>query len=83
VPIILVGNKKDLRNDPQTMHDLSRNKQETVKTEQGKAIAEQIGLFKFTTILSLNAFFQVLLHTSNAVPRPKRLKILINCTKNR
>jgi len=45
VPIILVGNKKDLRNDPQTIRDLSRNKQETVKTEQGKAIAEQIGYF--------------------------------------
>uniref|UniRef100_A0A915DH87 Uncharacterized protein n=1 Tax=Ditylenchus dipsaci TaxID=166011 RepID=A0A915DH87_9BILA len=27
VPIILVGNKKDLRNDPQTIRDLARNKQ--------------------------------------------------------
>jgi Ras family protein A len=44
VPIILVGNKKDLRNDPQTIRDLSRNKQEPVKTEQGKAIADQIGI---------------------------------------
>ncbi|KAI6216970.1 Ras-like GTP-binding protein RHO isoform X1 [Aphelenchoides fujianensis] len=47
VPIILVGNKKDLRTDPQTIRDLSRNKQEPVKTEQAKAIAEQIGAFAY------------------------------------
>jgi len=47
VPIILVGNKKDLRNDPQTIRDLARNKQEPVKTEQGKQIAENIGAFAY------------------------------------
>lgn len=47
VPIILVGNKKDLRNDPQTIRDLARNKQEPVKTEQGKAFAENIGAFAY------------------------------------
>ncbi|KAI6200821.1 Ras family protein [Aphelenchoides besseyi] len=47
VPIILVGNKKDLRTDPQTIRDLSRNKQEPVKTEQAKSIAEQIGAFAY------------------------------------
>ncbi|KAL3095265.1 hypothetical protein niasHS_007364 [Heterodera schachtii] len=47
VPIILVGNKKDLRNDQQTIRDLSRNKQEPVKSEQGKAIAEQIGAYAY------------------------------------
>ena len=42
VPIILVGNKKDLRTDSQTIRDLARNKQEPVKTEQAKSIAEQV-----------------------------------------
>jgi small GTP-binding protein len=37
VPIILVGTKKDLRDDP------SKMKQEPVKTEEGKAMAEKIG----------------------------------------
>uniref|UniRef100_A0A0M3I804 Ras-like GTP-binding protein Rho1 n=1 Tax=Ascaris lumbricoides TaxID=6252 RepID=A0A0M3I804_ASCLU len=43
VPIILVGNKKDLRSDPQTLRELQKMKQEPVKFEQGKAMAEQIG----------------------------------------
>ena len=47
MPIILVGNKKDLRNDPQTIRDLARNKQEPVKPEQGRAIAEQIGAYAY------------------------------------
>lgn len=72
MPIILVGNKKDLRNDPQTIRDLSRNKQEPVKTEQGKAIAEQIGsFFLLENIIML--IFQVPMHISNAAPKPRRL----------
>lgn len=47
VPIILVGNKKDLRNDPQTVRELNKMKQEPVKPEQGRAIAEQIGAFAY------------------------------------
>ncbi|KAK0394699.1 hypothetical protein QR680_000882 [Steinernema hermaphroditum] len=47
VPIILVGNKKDLRNDPQTLRELAKMKQEPVKPDQGRAIAEQIGAFDY------------------------------------
>ncbi|KAI6176365.1 Ras family protein [Aphelenchoides bicaudatus] len=47
VPIILVGNKKDLRTDQQTVRDLARNKQEPVKTEQARAIADQIGAYAY------------------------------------
>ncbi|PAV71611.1 hypothetical protein WR25_22171 isoform B [Diploscapter pachys] len=47
VPIILVGNKKDLRNDPQTVRELAKMKQEPVKPEQGRAIADQIGAFAY------------------------------------
>lgn len=42
VPIILVGNKKDLRNDPNIIRDLQKMKQEPVKTEQGRAMADSI-----------------------------------------
>jgi len=47
VPIILVGNKKDLRNDPQTLRELSKMKQEPVRPEQGRAMAEQIGAYAY------------------------------------
>ena len=47
VPIILVGNKKDLRNDSQTVRELSKMKQEPVKNEQGRAMAEQIGAYAY------------------------------------
>lgn len=42
VPIILVGNKIDLRNDPETIRELSKYKQKPVRTEDGKAMAEMI-----------------------------------------
>ncbi|VDM41371.1 unnamed protein product [Toxocara canis] len=47
VPIILVGNKKDLRGDPQTVRELIKMKQEPVRPEQGRVIAEQIGAFAY------------------------------------
>lgn len=43
VPIILVGNKKDLRNDAQTIRELAKTKQEPVRWEQGDAMAKAIG----------------------------------------
>lgn len=47
VPIILVGNKKDLRNDPATIRELSKMKQEPVKPEEGRAMAEKINAFAY------------------------------------
>ena len=47
VPIILVGNKKDLRNDPQTMRELAKMKQEPVKPEEGRSMAEKINAFAY------------------------------------
>uniref|UniRef100_A0A183TFX4 Rho n=1 Tax=Schistocephalus solidus TaxID=70667 RepID=A0A183TFX4_SCHSO len=43
VPIILVGNKKDLRNDENTKRELAKIKQEPVKFEEGKEMAQKIG----------------------------------------
>lgn len=43
VPVILVGNKRDLRNDPATRHKLERMKQSPVSQDEGKAKADEIG----------------------------------------
>ena len=42
VPVILVGNKKDLRSDDATRRELSKLKKEPVRYEQGKEMAENI-----------------------------------------
>ena len=47
VPIVLVGNKKDLRNNDATRRELLKSKQEPVKTEEGRAMAEKIGAYAF------------------------------------
>ncbi|XP_014671952.1 PREDICTED: ras-like GTP-binding protein RHO [Priapulus caudatus] len=47
VPIILVANKKDLRNDEATKRELAKMKQEPVRTEEGRTMAEKIGAFAF------------------------------------
>jgi len=43
VPIILVGNKKDLRNDPATIEELGKQKLWPVKTDEGRSVSERIG----------------------------------------
>ncbi|XP_067932312.1 ras-like GTP-binding protein rhoA isoform X1 [Watersipora subatra] len=47
VPIILVGNKKDLRSDPTIISELKTARQEPVQTEQGRAVAESINAFAY------------------------------------
>lgn len=47
VPIILVGNKKDLRHDETTKRELMKMKQEPVRPEEGKAVAEKISAFSY------------------------------------
>lgn len=42
VPIILVGNKKDTRNDENTKRELRKMKQEPVKMGEGQSMAENI-----------------------------------------
>jgi len=43
VPIILVGNKKDLRTDQNTRMELERMKQSPVRYDEGKSMADRIG----------------------------------------
>jgi Ras family protein A len=47
VPIILVGNKKDLRSDEVTRRELMKMKQEPVKPDEGKAMADKINAFAY------------------------------------
>ena len=47
VPIILVGNKKDLKNDENTKRELSKMKQEPVKSEDGSLICERIKAYAY------------------------------------
>lgn len=47
VPIVLVGNKKDLRFDDNTRRELAKSKQEPVKTEEGRTMAEKIGAYNY------------------------------------
>ncbi|XP_065664846.1 ras-like GTP-binding protein Rho1 [Hydra vulgaris] len=47
VPFVLVGVKKDLRNDSNTIYELAKMKQEPVKIEQGCELAEKINAFSY------------------------------------
>ncbi|XP_062621486.1 ras-like GTP-binding protein rhoA [Saccostrea cucullata] len=47
VPIVLVGNKKDTRTDPEVIKELELEKKEPVKAQEGQAISEQIRAFAF------------------------------------
>lgn len=47
MPIILVGSKKDLRNDFYTIQELAKRKQAPVRPEQGQGLANSIGAFEY------------------------------------
>ncbi|CAD5112627.1 DgyrCDS1843 [Dimorphilus gyrociliatus] len=47
IPIILVGNKKDLRNDEATKRELMKMKQEPVRSDEGKGMADRISAFAY------------------------------------
>ncbi|KAK9368473.1 small GTPase superfamily [Lipomyces kononenkoae] len=47
LPIILVGCKKDLRNDSKTIEELQKTSQRPVSTEEGEAVAQKIGAIKY------------------------------------
>ncbi|KAJ2228972.1 GTP-binding protein Rho1 [Coemansia sp. RSA 1722] len=47
LPIILTGCKKDLRNDPRTVEELQRDKLHPVTFDEGAAVANKIGAYKY------------------------------------
>ena len=44
---MLVGNKKDLRQDPDTLQELGKTKQQPVSVEEGRAMGEKIKAFTY------------------------------------
>ena len=47
VPVVLVGNKKDLRNDRATLEELEKRKLKPVTTEEARTMAERIKAFTY------------------------------------
>uniref|UniRef100_A0A1D1YB72 GTP-binding protein rhoA n=1 Tax=Anthurium amnicola TaxID=1678845 RepID=A0A1D1YB72_9ARAE len=47
LPTLLVGCKKDLRFDPKTIEELRRTSQRPVTPEEGMAVAQRIGAYKY------------------------------------
>lgn len=47
LPIILVGCKRDLRNDPRVIEELRKTGQSPVTSAQGLAVAEKIGAYRY------------------------------------
>ena len=45
IPIIVIGTKKDLRDDPQTIWELKMKKQKPVSEEEGRITAARIGSY--------------------------------------
>nr|CAD2151480.1 unnamed protein product [Meloidogyne enterolobii] len=75
VPIILVGNKKDLRNDPQTLKELAKSKQEPVNSEAAQAVAQQIGAYAYLNVrLNIRREFKKFLKLLHVQLFNKRVK---------
>ena len=79
VPIILVGNKKDLRNDPATINELAKMKQKPVSTEEIRAVAEKINAYSYLecsakTKEGVKEVFENATRASLSVKRKKRGK---------
>lgn len=81
VPIILVGNKKDLRNDDYTRRELAKMKQEPVKTEEGRDMATRIGAFDFIecSAKTKDGVREVFETATRAALKVKRTKGLEGC----
>lgn len=47
LPIILVGCKKDLRQDPRTIEELKKTSQRPVSQQEGQAVASKIGAKRY------------------------------------
>ena len=47
MPFILVGTKLDLRNDPDTIARLQQKRRAPVNTEEGEALAHELGAYKY------------------------------------
>lgn len=76
VPIILVGNKKDLRHDESTKRELMKMKQEPVRPEDGQQMATKInaGAYLECSAKSKDGVRQVFETATRAALQAKRNK---------
>jgi len=82
VPIILVGNKKDLRSDTGTIEELAKLKLSPVKADDGRSVAERIGAAAYVecsarTKEGIREVFEVA--TRNALKTKKSKKKKLKC----
>jgi len=82
VPIILVGNKKDLRNDPNTIKELEKMKQRPVSPEEGRAMAEKMNAYGYLecsakTKEGVNEVFETATRAALSCRRRKRSKCVL------
>lgn len=82
VPIILVGNKKDLRNDPHTLRELAKMKQKPVAPEEGRTMAEKINAYGYLecsakTKDGVREVFETATRAALQVKRPKKTKCVL------
>jgi len=82
VPIVLVGNKKDLRNDDYTIRDLQRNKQSPVTFSEGEQMASRIGAKAYLecSALTKDGVRGVFEAATRAALQRKQVKKSKNCT---
>jgi len=82
VPIVLVGNKKDLRNDDYTIRDLQRNKQSPVTFNEGEQMASRIGAKAYLecSALTKDGVRAVFEAATRAALQRKQVKKSKNCT---
>jgi len=77
VPVMLVGCKKDLRRDPQTIENLRKQNQRPIAPEQGQAVAQKIGARQYLECSARTGegVREVFQHaTRAALLKPKRKK---------
>ncbi|KAK4829179.1 hypothetical protein QYF61_002444 [Mycteria americana] len=84
VPILLVGTKKDLRNNPETMKRLKEQNQAPITTQQGISLSKQIHAVKYLECSALNqegikdVFTEAVRAVLNPVPaKPKKSCVLL------
>ncbi|KAK7688979.1 Rho GTPase [Cerrena zonata] len=53
VPCLIVGTQIDLRDDPQVLEKLARQKQRPITTEQGERLARELGAVKYVECSAL------------------------------
>ncbi|KAF1529349.1 Rho-related GTP-binding protein RhoG, partial [Eudyptes sclateri] len=84
VPILLVGTKKDLRNNPETMKRLKEQNQAPITTQQGISLSKQIRAVKYLECSALNqegikdVFTEAVRAVLNPIPtKPKKPCVLL------